>query len=118
MCPPPRPDRLAFAPICRAFFWVPTVFFTFRAIDVTRATLKISRMYFSALTGNKWLRGILWVVGGIAVLWGLAWMLVPTLVKNQLGTQKKARQFGANASLSGLGGGHEAHAAFARTAGG
>ena len=41
-------------------------------------------MYFSTLTSNKWLRGFLWVVGGIAVLWGLAWMLVPTLVKNQL----------------------------------
>ena len=83
-CPPPRPDRLAFAPNCRAFFWVLSLFFTFGAIDGTGATLKTSRMYFSTLTSNKWLRGILWVVGGIAVLWGLAWMLVPTLVKNQL----------------------------------
>ena len=33
---------------------------------------------------GRWLRGIAWVVGGVLLLWGLAYALVPLVLKSQL----------------------------------
>ena len=44
---------------------------------------------------NKWLRGAAWTVGGVVVIWGLAYALVPSIAKSrieQIASEKLGRQ--------------------------
>lgn len=41
-------------------------------------------MVFKFNQQNKWVRRSVWAVGGIVVLWGLAWLAVPPMVKSQV----------------------------------
>nr|WP_315231256.1 DUF748 domain-containing protein [uncultured Albidiferax sp.] len=52
-------------------------------------------MTFELLSGNKWLRRALYVLVGGLLLWGLAWLAVPYIVKSQaekVGSDKLGRQ--------------------------
>ncbi|SDO33686.1 protein of unknown function [Rhodoferax sp. OV413] len=52
-------------------------------------------MTFELLSGNKWLRRTLYVLVGALLLWGLAWLALPYIVKSQAekqGTEKLGRQ--------------------------
>nr|WP_315429644.1 DUF748 domain-containing protein [uncultured Albidiferax sp.] len=52
-------------------------------------------MTFELLSGNKWLRRALYLLGGGLLFWGLAWLTVPYIVKSQaekVGSDKLGRQ--------------------------
>ncbi|MEO6623869.1 MAG: DUF748 domain-containing protein, partial [Burkholderiaceae bacterium] len=49
-------------------------------------------------TQNKWLRGMLWFISGVAVLWGVTWALVPAFVKHQL-ERAAGEQLGRNVTV-------------------
>ena len=72
-------------------------FFIFEGlgIDVGRIRLRIPGMRFNFLKQSKWPRHLLRTLGGLFLLWGLAWLLVPPIVKAQferLATEQLGRK--------------------------
>ena len=41
-------------------------------------------MAVNLIKQNKWVRRLVWAVGGVGLLWGAGWLLVPPLLKSQL----------------------------------
>ena len=41
-------------------------------------------MDIKVIKQNKWAKRLLWVIGGVAILWGVAWLAVPLILKSQL----------------------------------
>lgn len=55
-------------------------------------------MQLPTLTRNKWLRAALWLIATVAVMWALAWLFVPALLKQQL-EQAASEQLGRKVSV-------------------
>ncbi len=56
-------------------------------------------MQLNFLARQKWVRLVFWLVAGLLVVWGLAWLAVPRLIKNQL--QKAiSEQLGRRATVA------------------
>jgi hypothetical protein len=51
-----------------------------------------------ALTANKWARRVVWALSGLLALWGLAWLVVPPLLRHQV-EKIATEQLGRNVSL-------------------
>lgn len=62
---------------------------------------KLSRMTLESVKNNKWVRRAVMAAAGLVVLWGLAWAVVPGLVKNQL-EQLASAQLGRQVSLGAV----------------
>jgi hypothetical protein len=63
--------------------------------------LKTRGMQVNSLKQNKWVRRVVWVVGGGIVFWGLSWLLVPPIIKSQF-EQRASEQLGRKVSLGKL----------------
>lgn len=75
-------------------------FFVFNGagIDVYAVALKTLDMSFNLLKDSKWARRLIWGIGGVLVLWGLAWLLVPSIVKTQV-EKRAGEQLGRKVTL-------------------
>ena len=58
-------------------------------------------MELNLLKQNKWVLRALWTLGGVLAVWGLAWLLLPGLVKSQLEARASA-QLGRQVTLGAV----------------
>ncbi len=58
-------------------------------------------MQFLSLSVATWLRRVAWLLGSVAVVWGLSWLVVPALVKSQM-EKLASEQLGRKVSVGSV----------------
>jgi hypothetical protein len=64
-------------------------------------TIQNRGMQFNTVKQNKWVLRTLWALAGVLALWGMAWLVVPGVLKGQLEARASA-QLGRQVTLGAL----------------
>ena len=83
-CQPSSPDKLALRQFIRAFFFPRSTVFYLSIHKLCRARLRFGDLTAKLIKQSKWDCRLVWMVGGVGLVWCVGGLLVPPLLKSQL----------------------------------